>query len=45
MSNLESIIWYVLGYSAMPVIIISGFLGVAAVSLWLLSFGKDKEVN
>ncbi|WP_104400539.1 TIGR02808 family protein [Vibrio penaeicida] len=45
MSNLESIIWHVLGYSAMPVIIIGGFLGVAAVSLWLLSLGKDKKVN
>ncbi|MDP2572203.1 TIGR02808 family protein [Vibrio penaeicida] len=45
MSNLESIIWHVLGYSAMPVIIIGGFLGVAAVSLWLLSLGKDKKVS
>ncbi|GLQ72504.1 TIGR02808 family protein [Vibrio penaeicida] len=45
MSNLESIIWHVLGYSAMPVIIIGGFLGVAAVSLWILSLGKDKKVN
>ncbi|PKF77918.1 TIGR02808 family protein [Vibrio sp. vnigr-6D03] len=45
MSNLESIIWHMLGYSAMPVIIIGGFLGVAAVSLWLLSLGKDKKVN
>ena len=44
MSNLESFIWHILGYSAMPVIILSGFVGVAAVSLWLLSLGKDKEV-
>ncbi|AGB12475.1 TIGR02808 family protein [Vibrio parahaemolyticus] len=44
MSTLESVIWHILGYSAMPVIILSGFVGVAAVSLWLLSLGKDKEV-
>ncbi len=43
MSQLETFIWYTLGYSAMPVIIIGGFLGVAAVSIWLLSLGKDKE--
>ncbi|QIA65800.1 TIGR02808 family protein [Vibrio astriarenae] len=44
MSTLESVIWHVLGYSAMPVIILGGFAGVAAISLWLLSLGKDKEV-
>ncbi|ELB2759306.1 TIGR02808 family protein [Vibrio sp. 1288] len=44
MSTLESVIWHILGYSAMPVIILSGFMAVAAISLWLLSFGKDKEV-
>ncbi|HHF2976701.1 TPA: TIGR02808 family protein [Vibrio diabolicus] len=44
MSTLESVIWHILGYSAMPVIILSGFAAVAAISLWLLSFGKDKEV-
>ncbi|MCG3729177.1 TIGR02808 family protein [Vibrio cincinnatiensis] len=43
MSRLESFIWYFLGYSAMPVIILSGFLGVAIVSLWLLSITKDKN--
>ncbi|CCN37653.1 conserved hypothetical protein [Vibrio nigripulchritudo SO65] len=42
MSTLESVIWHVLGYSAMPIIILTGFAGVAAVSLWLLSLGKDK---
>ncbi|QTG90665.1 TIGR02808 family protein, partial [Vibrio furnissii] len=25
MSTLESVIWHILGYSAMPVIILSGF--------------------
>ncbi|MGF1696480.1 TIGR02808 family protein [Vibrio kyushuensis] len=44
MSTLESAFWHILGYSAMPVIILAGFAGVAAVSLWLLSLGKDKEV-
>ncbi|MGC9402157.1 TIGR02808 family protein [Vibrio genomosp. F10] len=44
MSTFESVIWHILGYSAMPVIILGGFVGVAAVSLWLLSLGKDKEV-
>ncbi|ELR65162.1 hypothetical protein C942_01734 [Photobacterium marinum] len=44
MSTLESIIWHTLGYAAMPVIILTGFVGVAAISIWLLSLGKDKEV-
>ncbi|EGQ7699653.1 TIGR02808 family protein [Vibrio vulnificus] len=44
MSTLESVIWHVLGYSAMPVIILTGFASVAAVSLWLLSLGKDKDI-
>lgn len=44
MSTLESVIWHILGYSAMPVIILSGFIGVAAVSLWVLSLGKDKNL-
>ncbi|UUM32591.1 TIGR02808 family protein [Vibrio japonicus] len=45
MSTLESVIWHVLGYSAMPVIILSGFAIVAAISLWLLSLSKDKEID
>ncbi|NIY81926.1 TIGR02808 family protein [Vibrio hepatarius] len=45
MSTLESIIWHVLGYSAMPIIILSGFAVVAVFSLWILSLGKDKEVK
>lgn len=36
MSALESFIWHVLGYSAMPVIFIVGFLGSAAVACFLL---------
>ncbi|MDN3695777.1 MULTISPECIES: TIGR02808 family protein [Vibrio] len=44
MSTLESVIWHILGYSAMPVIILSGFAVVAAISVGFLSLGKDKEV-
>ncbi|MCH6566452.1 MAG: TIGR02808 family protein [Proteobacteria bacterium] len=43
MSTLESIFWHVLGYSAMPVIFIVGFIGVAAGSLWILSLGVDRD--
>ncbi len=43
MSTLESIFWNVIGYSAMPVIFIVGFIAVAAGSLWLLSLGADKD--
>lgn len=45
MSTLESVIWHILGYGAMPFIILAGFVGVAAVSIWLLSMGKDKELD
>ncbi len=44
MSTLESIIWHILGYSAMPFIFIVGFIGVAVVSLWILSLGADKQL-
>lgn len=42
MSTLESIFWHVLGYSAMPVIILAGFLGVAVISIVLLAMTKDR---
>lgn len=45
MSTLESVIWHVLGYGAMPVIILSGFAAVAAICIWILSMGKDKELE
>ncbi|NOH71352.1 TIGR02808 family protein [Vibrio pectenicida] len=45
MSTLESVIWHVLGYSAMPFIILSGFVAVAAASIWLLSLSKDKKLG
>ena len=44
MSTLESIIWHMLGYAAMPFIILTGFAAVAAISIWLLSLGKDKNI-
>jgi uncharacterized protein (TIGR02808 family) len=43
MSTLESIFWNIVGYSAMPLIFIIGFIGVAAGSLWILSLGVDKD--
>lgn len=42
MSTLESIFWHVLGYSAMPVIILAISFGVAVVSIGLLAMTKDK---
>ncbi|PSU22181.1 TIGR02808 family protein [Photobacterium kishitanii] len=45
MSTLESVIWHVLGYAAMPMIILFGFAAVAAVCVWLLSLGKDKKLD
>jgi len=45
MSTLESIFWHVLGYSAMPVIFLVGFLIVAAVGCFLLEstgHGEDE---
>lgn len=44
MSSLESLIWHTLGYAAMPVIILTGFAAVAAISVGLLALGKDKSV-
>jgi len=43
MSTLESIFWSVLGYSAMPLIFLVGFIGVAVGSLWVLSLGADRD--
>ena len=43
MSILESIFWHVLGYTAMPVIFIVGFLITAAIGCFLLEVsGRDK---
>ena len=43
MSTLESIFWHILGYGTMPFIFVVGFIGVAAISLWLLSLTADKD--
>ena len=43
MSTMESIFWNILGYSAMPVIFLVGFFGVALGSLWILSLGADRD--
>lgn len=42
MSTMENVFWHILGYMAMPVIFLVGFVAVAAVSLWILSLGADK---
>ncbi|PMH43272.1 TIGR02808 family protein [Vibrio sp. 10N.286.49.B3] len=44
MSTFEYIFWHVLGYSAMPVIILAGFTAVAAICIFALSLGKDKNI-
>ena len=42
MSELESIIWNVLGYSSMPFIFIGGFVAVFVVSVGILKiFGAQ----
>lgn len=43
MSTLESIFWHIIGYAAMPVIFIFGFIAVAAGALWILSLGPDRD--
>ncbi|QUM85288.1 MULTISPECIES: TIGR02808 family protein [unclassified Moritella] len=43
MSTLEYVIWHILGYTAIPFIFLVGFIGVAGVSVWALSFTSDKK--
>jgi uncharacterized protein (TIGR02808 family) len=43
MGALESIFWNIIGYSAMPIIFIIGFIAVAAGSIWILSLSADKD--
>ncbi|OMH26604.1 TIGR02808 family protein [Motiliproteus sp. MSK22-1] len=43
MSTLEYIIWQILGYSAMPLILLIGFVGVSVFTVWILSLTSDKE--
>jgi uncharacterized protein (TIGR02808 family) len=45
MSTLESIFWHILGYAAMPVIFIVGFLITAAIGCFLLEFTKRDKVG
>ena len=45
MSELESIIWHVLGYAAMPTIFIGGFIGVFFVAVGILKLSGDTPVE
>ena len=45
MSTFESVVWHILGYAAVPVIILSGFAVVAAICIFILSKGKDKQLD
>lgn len=45
MSNFESIFWHVLGFAAMPTILIGGFMGVFFIALGLLKLTGNKPVE
>jgi uncharacterized protein (TIGR02808 family) len=45
MSTLEYVIWHILGYAAMPIIILAGFIAVAVVCIGVLSMTKDKQLD
>lgn len=45
MSELESIIWHVLGYMAIPTIFIGGFIGVFFVAVAILKLSGDTPVE
>jgi len=45
MSELESIIWHVLGYSSMPFIFIGGFVGVFLVTAGVLKLTGNHPVE
>ena len=45
MSTLEYVIWHILGYAAVPVIILAGFISVAVVCISILAMTKDKQVD
>ncbi len=43
MGTLESVIWNILGYSALPLMLFGGYVAVAVVGCFLLElFGWDK---
>ena len=44
MSTLESVIWHILGYSAIPVIVLAGIVISTLLYLLLLKItGRDKD--
>jgi len=45
MSELESIIWHVLGYMAMPTIFIVGFVAVFLAAVAILKVSGDTPVE
>jgi len=45
MSELESIIWHVLGYMAIPTIFVAGFVGVFFVAVAILKLSGDTPVE
>ncbi|MGO4998618.1 TIGR02808 family protein [Oceanisphaera sp. W20_SRM_FM3] len=45
MSTLEYVIWHILGYATIPVIILGGFIAVAAVCISVLAITKDKQLK
>ena len=46
MSTLESVVWHVLGYAAIPVIVLAGLVGSTLVYFLILKIlGQDEEVH
>ncbi len=45
MSALETTIWNILGYTAMPTIFIAGFIGVFLVALTILNLLGEESVD
>lgn len=45
MGTVEYVIWHILGYIAMPAIILGGFTVVAAICIFILSKTKDKNLD
>ncbi len=45
MSTLETLIWNILGYSAMPLIFLGGFAGTAFVACMLMDMLGIKSVE
>lgn len=43
MSTFEYVVWHILGYAAMPAIILGGFAAVAVISIGILSLKADKD--